>query len=378
MKLIAFLLPQFHRIEENDRWWGEGFTEWTNVRKAAPLYPGHKQPRQPMNGYYYDLTDPAARAWQAHIAKTHGLYGFCYYHYWFKGKRLLEKPLQGVLDSKSPDFPFCLSWANEPWTRNWDGLESDVLMPQEYGDEADWEEHFDYLLTVFRDKRYIRVNGKPMFLIYRPASIPRIEEMIALWQELARKNGLKGLHLVRTLGGFPAGNAQGFEASVEFEPHYTFSHGQLRNQWSLIPVEGRQHMALDYDRVWTSILERTPHRDGERIYPGAFVHWDNTPRRGVAGQSCVGMTPRKFEWYLTRQIAKAREAYGSPFLFLNAWNEWAEGAYLEPDQEHGYRMLEAVRRAVSSFRTAEETTPEAAPASGGEPGRWRAFTGSDG
>lgn len=298
-----------------------------------------------MNQYYYDLTDPEARMWQAETASI-WVYGFCYYHYWFKGKKLLEKPLQEILKYKTPDFPFCLSWANEPWTRKWDGMESDVLMAQDYGDEKDWSLHFYSLLDAFMDPRYIRVNGKPLFLIYRPVSIPRCEEMIVHWQKLALTNGLKGIHMVRTLGGFSIGEQQGFDASMEFEPHYTFAHGNLKQPWSRFSVEGREHLVMDYDKVWQSILERTPHRDGEQIYPGAYVNWDNTPRRGSSGQSSLGMTPQKFGWYLSKQIARAKEAYKSEFVFINAWNEWGEGAYLEPDIEYGYQYLHAVRRAL--------------------------------
>lgn len=346
MKLIAYLLPQFHRIAENDLWWGNGFTEWTNVKKAVPQYTGHQQPRKPLDEYYYDLTKPHARAWQAETAGKFGIYGFCYYHYWFKGKTLLERPLQEVLATGEPDFPFCLSWANEPWTRNWDGMDTDVLMPQDYGDEQDWTEHFHYLLKAFRDKRYIRVNDKPMLLIYRPNHIERCEEMMAHWRKLAVQHGLRGLHLVQTLGGFPIGNWQIFDASVEFEPHYSFAHGQLGPVWHPLKTGNGTHMAVNYDQLWRAILERTPHRNGGTVYPGAFVSWDNTPRRGIHGQSTLGMTPDKLELYLTRQLVKARDQYGSNFVFINAWNEWAEGTFLEPDADFGDRCLRAVRRSL--------------------------------
>ncbi|MBP2002010.1 lipopolysaccharide biosynthesis protein [Paenibacillus shirakamiensis] len=349
MKLIAFLLPQFHPIAENNRWWGEGFTEWTNVRKAVPLYQGHLQPKLPMDNNYYNLTEAAAREWQARTAEAYGIYGFCYYHYWFKGKRLLEKPIQAVLESKAPDFPFCLSWANEPWTRKWDGNDQDVLMPQSYGDEADWSHHFYNLLEAFQDKRYIRIDGKPLFIIYRPSSIPRCDEMLMHWKRLAQRNGLEGLHLVQTLGGFPVQTVKGFDASVEFEPHYTFAHGNLHQIWSRIEVNGKEHLVVDYDKVWNSILERTPHRNGEPIYPGAYVNWDNTPRRGVDGQSCLGMTPQKFSHYLSRQLLRAKTAYGSDYVFINAWNEWAEGAYLEPDNQYNYQYLQAVKYALHQY-----------------------------
>lgn len=347
MKCIAFVLPQFHQIPENDNWWGEGFTEWTNVKKATSLYPEHHQPNQPWNNYYYDLTDPEARRWQAKIAKDHGIYGFCYYHYWFKGKQLLELPVQQILTSKEPDFPFCLSWANEPWTRKWDGTEDEVLMPQEYGEEEDWKIHFDFLMKAFVDERYIRVDGKPVFIIYRSSSIPRCEEMLQYWRELALENGLEGLHLVRTLGGFPLTEQCGFDASLEYEPHYTFAHGGLNHLWSTKPVGDKDHWVIDYDLVWDSILERTPHRNGEIIYPGAYVNWDNTPRKGVAGQSTLGSTPHKFGLYLSRQIERAKKLFNSEFIYINAWNEWAEGTYLEPDDKHGYQYLKAIKEALN-------------------------------
>ncbi|WP_310551888.1 glycosyltransferase WbsX family protein [Paenibacillus glufosinatiresistens] len=364
MKIIAFVLPQFHAIPENDRWWGPGFTEWTNVRKAQALFPGHRQPKVPLGSIYYNLTEAATRERQAMLARRFGIYGFCYYHYWFGGgRRLLERPVQSILASGRPDFPFCLSWANEPWTRRWDGMDSDVLMPQTYGDEEDWVRHFDVLREAFLDSRYIRVEGRPMFVLYRPADIPCCTEMLECWQRLARAAGLPGLHVVRTLGGFPAGaKTEGFAASLEFEPHYTFASGEAPELWSAVPTREGELLVLDYDQLWRSILDRSPHRDGEPVYPGAFVDWDNTPRKGARGQSTLGGTPEKFGRYLARQIERAREVYESPFLFLNAWNEWAEGAFLEPDEDHGDRYLQAVRRALAESANPGENAEQGAPA----------------
>lgn len=357
MKCIAFVLPQFHQIAENDSWWGEGFTEWTNVRKATALYPEHDQPKKPLNNNYYDLTDPNVKQWQAETAKAHGIYGFCYYHYWFNGRRLLEQPVQQILASKEPDFPFCLSWANEPWTRSWDGTEEDVLMPQEYGEERDWRMHFYALLEAFKDKRYICVDGKPVFIIYRSSSIPRCDEMLQCWRDLAQQNGLKGLHLVRTLGGFPLKTEHGFDASLEFEPHYTFAHGGVKHLWSSKQVEDQKHIVIDYDELWESMLERTPHRDGEIIYPGAFVNWDNTPRKGAAGQSTLGANPHKFGQYLSRQIERTKKMFKSDFIYINAWNEWAEGAYLEPDDHYRYQYLQAIKKALQYHHKEDPSTP---------------------
>ncbi|MFC5530951.1 glycoside hydrolase family 99-like domain-containing protein [Cohnella yongneupensis] len=346
MKLIAFYLPQFHPIPENDAWWGKGFTEWTNTKKAIPLFPGHYQPREPLRDYYYDLTDPAARKWQADIAKQHGIHGFCYYHYWFKGKRLLERPFNEVVRTAEPDFPFCLSWANEPWSRTWDGSYHDVLMPQDYGDEADWKEHFEYLLTAFKDPRYIRKDNKPIFLIYHPGGIPRCAEMLHVWQTLARAHGLDGIYFIETLNGYPLFSPAGFDASVQFEPHYTWIHGGGRNDWSAVDGYHQKFHLKDYDRMWSLILSRTADDKSARTIPGAFVDWDNSARKGNRALIYSGATPEKFAGYLSRQIERAATVYQSEFLFINAWNEWAEGTYLEPDKKHGYRYLEAVRRAL--------------------------------
>lgn len=335
MKLIAFYLPQFHEIPENNLWWGKGFTEWTNTRKSQPLFPGHYQPREPYQDYYYDLTDPSARKWQADLAEKYGIYGFCYYHYWFKGKRLLEKPFNEVLRTGEPYLPFCLSWANEPWTRRWDGSEDDVLMPQDYGDEKDWKEHFDYLFTAFKDERYIKVDNKPLFLIYRPGSISKCEEMLKYWQNLAKQNGLEGIYFVKTLSGFQIPRIKGFSASVEFEPVYTvFHHLYFQN-------------VMDYDQIWTRILERTKRKSGTKTFLGAFVDWDNSPRKRNTGLILNGANPEKFTHYLTQQIKHAMDR-NSEFLFINAWNEWAEGTYLEPDKKYGFQYLEAVKKSLEN------------------------------
>lgn len=347
MKLIAFHLPQFHRIPENDEWWGNGFTEWTNTRKASSLYPGHLQPKIPLDDYYYDLTDASARKWQADVAKSYGIYGFCYYHYWFNGKQLLERPLKQMLALGEPDFPFCLSWANESWTRRWDGGSQHILMEQTYGDEREWEAHFYELLPAFRDPRYIQVDGKPMFLIYRPTDIPRCDEMLGFWRRLAQEHELNGIYFIRTLGGFPITDQKGFDANVEFEPHYTFAHGGSTQIWRKLEMEHHPHTVVDYDLVWQLILNRSRRSDRGALIPGAFVGWDNTPRMGVRGQSTVGATPEKFHRYLSNQIKRSKILYKSEFLFINAWNEWAEGAYLEPDQHHRFAYLEAVKNALS-------------------------------
>lgn len=360
-KVLAFVLPQFHPIPENDEWWGQGFTEWTNVRKAQPLFPRHLQPRVPAHGRYYSMLDPATHDWQATLARDHGLYGFCYYHYWFRGKRLLEKPLELMLQRGKPEFPFCVAWANEPWTRAWDGGDRQVLMPQEYGNEQDWREHFDCLKRIFNDPRYIRVDGRPMLLIYRSGSIPLLEPMLTLWRRMAQEAGLPGLHIVSMLTAFPADDrTELFDALAEFEPSYTQEKrpafwGRKRERyyrkWHRLNLRYLRRMvgpphSYDYATLWEEILRREI-RPG--VYPGAFVDWDNTPRRGLErGLVMRNVKPQIFASSFRAQLRKASEAR-APFLFINAWNEWAEGTYLEPDEARGTFFLDAIRDAVEEL-----------------------------
>ncbi|MEB3308436.1 MAG: glycoside hydrolase family 99-like domain-containing protein [Cyanobacteriota bacterium] len=353
-KLIAFHLPQFHRIPENDAWWGEGFTEWTNVCKATPRYPGHSMPPVPLGGRYYDLNDPDARQWQADLARRYGIHGFCYYHYWFRGKQLLEKPVEAILASGSPDFPFCFSWANESWTRSWDGANKSVLIRQDYGTETDWEQHFRYLLPFFRDPRYILHDGKPLFLIYRPADFPAVNAMIALWQRLAVEEGLAGICFVKTLTCFdPSPACAPFSASASFEPwlserrHARFMDRVRKLSLRLFCRTVQKcgvnlPFRFSYDVIWKDILRR---RYGRDVFPGGFVGWDNTPRRGRHSRIVAGGTPEKFGLYMQALLSRA-VADSAPFVFLNAWNEWAECAYLEPDERHDHAYLEQLATAI--------------------------------
>lgn len=363
-KVLAFVLPQFHPIPENDRWWGEGFTEWTNVRKARPLFPGHLQPRVPAADRYYDMLDPAVHDWQAALARSHGVHGFCFYHYWFGGQQLLEKPVELLLQRRQPDLPFCLAWANESWTRAWDGGDREVLMPQAYGDRGDWERHFEYLLQVFRDPRYIRVQGRPMFLIYRSASIACLGEMLAAWRQLAARAGLPGLHVVSMLTAFDADLRPGlFDAYAEFEPMYTIRYGLpywvrkrekwygrlSRAAWRMLGTPVRPLRSYDYASLWRALMARPlPHGH----YAGIFLDWDNSPRRGLERSLILRNFDREtFRIGANAQLRKARAA-GSEFVFVNAWNEWAEGTYLEPDTLRGTFFLEVLREAVLGTRSA--------------------------
>ena len=358
-KIIAFHLPQFHSIPENDRWWGEGFTEWTNVRKARPLFHNHYQPRVPAQDRYYNMLDPSVQDWQAELARQYGIYGFCYYHYWFKGKQLLERPVELLLERGKPDLPFCLSWANEPWTRVWDGGERNVLMPQTYGGADDWREHIRYLAKIFRDPRYIRVDGKPVMLIYRSESIRDLPQMVEVWKAELAELKLPGIHLVSMANGFNYDpRVHVFGPYSEFEPMWTMRNlprsiekheHKVKRRAKLVRriLRYRLHadQSYDYRLLWKAMNARhlPPHH-----YPGGFADWDNSPRRGLDRSMVMrNFTRESFAKGMGAQIAKARGA-GAEFLFFNAWNEWAEGTYLEPDVGRGLFFLETIRAALNA------------------------------
>lgn len=375
MKIIAFYLPQFHNIPENDEWWGDGFTEWVNVKKAKPMYEGHKQPREPLNDNYYDLLDDDVKIWQAKIAKEHGVYGFCYYHYWFNGKMLLEKPMEQMLANPKVDIPFCICWANEPWTKAWVNEEKKVLIPQFYGKKAEWKDHFDYLLPFLKDDRYIKKDGKPLFVMYRPNVMDCVKKMMEYWNELAQEAGLPGITFAYQSGDFDWNNdktAEYFDYDIEFQPAYG-RHMLLSDKKSVLNTlkKIRRNVAgffekrfgidllrygatelrkvtktnyIEYDKVWKTILEMTPVRNNS--IPGAFVRWDNSPRHGERAQIITGENPEKFRKYLSAQIKHAKNDYHEDMIFMYAWNEWAEGGYLEPDKEYGFGYLEAIRDAL--------------------------------
>jgi len=353
MKILAFYLPQFHEIPENNEWWGKGFTDWTNVKKAKPLFVGHQQPREPLNNNYYDLSDVEVMKWQSKIAQEHGVHGFCYYHYWFNGKKLLERPLENMLKDKEVTIPFCFSWANEPWARTWDGRDKDVLMAQEYGGEKEWQEHFDYLLKFFKDDRYIKIDNKPMLLIYRTENISDVNIMYDYWEKLALKNGFNGIYLVETLNSFQnTAFVEKSSAMVEFEPMYTTSN--------FIPIKKKiidkiynflffkGVMTRSYDYVWSLIVNRKYNTFGNRkTFVGSFVDWDNTPRKGKNGLIFRNVLIDKFKYYFSKQIKKSKK-HNSDYIFINAWNEWAEGTYLEPDKKNGIQYLEVIKDIINA------------------------------
>lgn len=365
MKTVAFYLPQFHAIPENDEWWGEGFTEWTNVKAAKPQYKGHVQPEIPLNKNYYNLLDAETQVWQARLASNYGIDAFCYYHYWFEGKLLLEKPMENMLANPEVDIPFCVCWANETWARTWDGQETSVLIKQNYNESKDaWKRHFEYLLPFFKDKRYLKDQGRPILLIYKPYLITNCKEILAYWRELARENGFTDLYLGYQ---YPESfnydmDDVGFDFGVEFEPLFTVHEMNKKSRsitgkliralknpgWAMGRIRNklfREPNLVDYDKVWNTILNRVPKK--ANVMPGAFPAWDNSPRKGNRSTAYVGATPAKFEKYFSEQVRRAEEIYHSNYIFINAWNEWGEGAHLEPDEKNGYGYLEAVKNVSS-------------------------------
>lgn len=374
MKIIAFYLPQFHAIPENDEWWGKGFTEWTNVRNAQPLFEGHNQPVIPLDDNYYNLLDNSTIKWQIEIAKKYGVYGFCFYHYWFDGHMLLEKPMENMLHDSELNIPYCICWANENWTNAWkaDG-DIKTLIQQSYGKKDEWERHFNYLLQFFKDPNYIVEDNKPFFVIYRPEIIPCLNEMLDCWNDLAKKNGFDGMSFAYQQFSFhnlENRDESRFNYNIEYQPGYARYDLQMNQCSSSGKVAFKFRQSVrgmaskidktfgtnisakltrntlqieDYDELCTEIINRKP--DSEKAIPGMFVGWDNTPRRGKTGRVCLGSTPKKFEKYLKLQIKNAEENYHKDIIFIFAWNEWAEGGYLEPDERNKFGYLEAIRDA---------------------------------
>lgn len=356
MRSIAFYLPQYHPIPENDKWWGEGFTEWTNVRKSRSLFPGHQQPRIPGDLGYYDLRDIETRKAQAELARAAGISGFCYWHYWFGGKRLLERPFAEVLASGEPDFPFCLGWANESWAGVWHGNPDRILMQQSYPGPDDEEKHFRLVQKAFEDPRYLTVDGKPIFYVYKPGQIPECRRFVEHWQRLALEAGLNGIYFIGEdvyIDEKPWDyKASGFDAVVpnspgvaflrlakrRFLPRYLFP--RMVHKFLKQPVQHKYRDFVEHNRV-------SP--DHDDFFPSVVPNWDNTPRLGRNGVVLTGPTPGLFK----RQLAWAtQQVEHRPsqrrIVFLKSWNEWAEGNYLEPDAESGDAYLSVCRKLLVS------------------------------
>ena len=360
MKIIPLYLPQFHTFPENDQWWGKGFTEWSNVKGANPLFDGHNQPRVPLGGNYYDLSQLETLKWQCKLAKQYGIYGFCMYHYWFNGHLLMEKPMEMLLAHPEIDIKYCISWANHDWTDAWN-----------FDDEQDWVNHFNYMLPFFKDKRYMSENNKPLLVIYIPNLIRKLSKMLDLWTRMAREAGFDGLTYIYQSAASSFDHSWDhtlFDYGVEMNPGYANMAFQQRRSFglfprlmkysreikrrlgikrSLVPVSKPKEVGhIDYDAVWQNILRLRPASERPRMIPCAFTDWDNTPRHKERGYVYDGVSPEKFKKYFQQLIRNTKQYYSTDMVFVFAWNEWAEGGYLEPDEKNGYAFLEAIRDSI--------------------------------
>lgn len=366
-KIIAMYLPQYHETEDNNKWWGNGFTDWISVKNSEKLFEGHRQPREPLGDRYYDLSDVDNIRWQVDLAKKYGVYGFGIYHYWFSSqKQTLTKPAELLLENKDINMPFFLAWDNNSWVRTWSKYKHNTnawspkadtnseksgddgfLAKLDYGAEKDWKIHFDYLNKFFSDPRYIKVNGKPLFIIWNYTEKERLKDMCAYWRKLAVEAGYPGLYLINRFN--PYDSLDAFDALFTYEP--MFSAWQNKNLATRVVdkiktqfIKQNKAIRYDYDQVWHSILNNAKRSTGKDIYYGGFVSYDDSPRRGNQGKIVTGESPEKFENYL-RELLKISNAQKKEFVFLTAWNEWGEGAYLEPDKDYQYAFLEAVKKA---------------------------------
>lgn len=378
-RIIALYLPQYHPIPENDEWWGKGFTEWTNVVKAKPLFRGHYQPHLPADLGFYDLRLPEVREQQAELAREAGIEGFCYYHYWFgNGRQLLDRPFKEVLNSGKPDFPFCLCWANHDWTnKTWkkgSSMKRDsTIMKMEYSKD-DYINHFYHLLPAFKDPRYIKVDEKPLFAVWAPRNIPETKTFIELWQELAKQNGLPGIHFVGqtdNTGKKLVGEKANYYSSDKVKEYYQsvldlgfdavmssgyrravgLTQGRIRMMWNMLTFNSflPSSSRMDYSKLMSHYYVEEDR--WENVYPTLLPQWDRTPRSGQKSEILVNSSPDKFQKTIEHALQLIDEKQPEhQILFLKAWNEWGEGDYVEPDQKFGHGWLNAIKKALIKFQ----------------------------
>ncbi len=342
MRLIAFYLPQFHPIPQNDKWWGKGFTEWTNVTKATPLFDGHYQPHLPTELGFYDLRVRDTRHKQIDMARQYGIDGFCYHYYWFSGTKILNLPLDDMLSDPQSDMPFCLCWANENWTRKWDGGESEILLEQKHLPDDDLN-FIKSLVPFFSDGRYIKLNGAPFFIVYQPQQLPNPKQTAGIWRDYCKSIGINEIHIC---AAFTHGNEDyrqfDFDSGVEFPPHNV----TVEDVSTRLNFYGafRGHV-FDYDKVAGYYLNRVYR--GSNVFRCVVPGWDNTPRTYDRARILVNSSPSNYEYWLKEAIIRTAGDFPNDerFVFINAWNEWAEGCHLEPDRKYQSEFLEATVRA---------------------------------
>jgi hypothetical protein len=360
-RVIALYLPQYHPIPENDEWWGKGFTEWTNVAKARPLFWGHQQPRLPADLGFYDLRVPEVREAQAQLARDCGIEGFCYWHYWFgNGRRILERPFTEVLERGAPDFPFCLAWANHSWTTIWRGDDRRTLIEQTYPGPDDERAHFDAVLPAFRDPRYICVDGKPVFGVFKPWEVPDADGFVSHWRRLAKDNGFPGLYFVAISNEFLDQRLRPYDAITSNPPFDFLAARKLRARIRMriqsrnlqrdyfgaglnkFLARFRLPARYDYKDVVEAALTTMP--NNPRYLPCVLPNWDNTPRSNVRGVVLENATPDLFKRYLMTAVQRVSDRPAAQrIIFLKSWNEWAEGNFVEPGNEFGSGFLDAIR-----------------------------------
>jgi len=353
-RVIAYYLPQYHPIKENDIWWGKGFTEWTNVGKAKKLFHNHYQPRIPADLGYYDLRLPEVREAQASMAQEYGIEGFCYWHYWFgNGKRLLEMPFNEVLRLGKPDFPFCLAWANESWKGFSHGLKDDrkILIEQKYPGMADYIAHFNTVMPAFKDKRYIKIRGNPIFVIYHPDQIPDANLFISIWQKLAKENKIGKIHFVAHCWDYEEVNryfSMGFDAVNVNTIPYAFEKGRNILEKCIQAIESKYFnipKRMNYSKAIKYFNNKKA--KNSNIYPTIITGWDHTPRSGSRGSVFTNESPDIFEKHAKEIIDTVKEKdFIDRIIFLKSWNEWGEGNYIEPDLKFGTKYLEALKNQI--------------------------------
>jgi len=358
--IIAYYLPQYHPTPDNDIWWGKGFTEWTNVGKARPLFHHHYQPKVPADLGYYDLRLPEVREQQVTLAKEAGVNGFCYYHYWFgNGRQVLERPFNEVIESGKPDFPFCLCWANESWhSKFWnvDGtVKKKLLVEQTYPGDKDIVQHFENLLPAFKDNRYIKVNGKPVFVIYQPTAYETVNHFIEMWHKLAKKHGLSGIYFIGHVAahvnqthinqiknlGFDAVNVVRMGDASSFNHRFARALRYLRQRLLKLP-----HL-IPYKKIYPELIGEEEKRPD--VFPTLIPNWDHSPRSKRAALVLTNSTPELFQKHVQQVLDVVKDKSDNNIVFLKSWNEWGEGNYMEPDLKYGHGYINALKKALEKL-----------------------------
>lgn len=363
-KIIALYLPQFYETDENNRWWGKGFTEWVNLKKAEPLYKGHEQPVIPENNNYYNLLDKHTVIWQTGLAKQYGIYGFAYYHYWFGGKKILEKPAENILKWKDIDQNFFFFWANHTWYKTINGKKEELIV-QEYGNVEDWIAHYKYMSDFFKDKRYIKINNAPVLGIYEPANISERDEMYKLWNDMALEDGFDGIYIIESINGLKKREVQkskyanvcllrqpnlARQAYLQNVKHFGMRLRRIINRW--MQREPKTPYMFRYEEICKNEIRITnDYADGQFFYCIA-TGWDNTPRHKKYGEVFTGNVSSLYESTFEELYLKSQKNKNE-FIFINAWNEWAEGMNLEPDNYKGCELLEATKRVFEKYHSTQ-------------------------